>query len=151
MIDMVERMLNKQIIEQVRQVFDQLTHPVQVLLFASQSKCDYCAETQQLFQEVTEISPKLGLTVYDLDKDAAIARQYHVSDAPVAVLAGKDGDKLVDFGVRIMGIPAGHEFSSLIHDLLLVSGRDSQLSKPTREFLAGLKEPVHLQVFVTPT
>jgi alkyl hydroperoxide reductase subunit AhpF len=53
--------------------------------------------------------------------------------------------------VRYAGIPSGHEFSSLIQDLILVSGRDSGLSEQTREYLAGLKEPVHLQVFVTPT
>jgi alkyl hydroperoxide reductase subunit AhpF len=53
--------------------------------------------------------------------------------------------------VLYSGIPAGHEFGSLIHDLVLVSGRDSGLSQKARNFLAGLRKPVHLQVFVTPT
>jgi hypothetical protein len=39
----------------------------------------------------------------------------------------------------------------LIHDLVLISGRDSGLSEQTREFLSSLDKPVHLQVFVTPT
>ena len=63
----------------------------------------------------------------------------------------RDGDVRTDYGVRFAGIPSGHEFSTLIHDLILVSGRDSGLSPETRAFLKGLEKPVHLQVFVTPT
>ena len=48
-------------------------------------------------------------------------------------------------------LPADQQLSPLIQDLLLVSSRDSGLSEQTRKFLAGLKEPVYLQVFVTPT
>ena len=54
-------------------------------------------------------------------------------------------------GIRYAGIPSGHEFSSLIHDLILVSGRDSGLGQETRNFLKSLDSPVLLQVFVTPT
>ena len=34
----------------------------------------------------------------------------------LALLAGK-GDALTDYGIRYYGIPAGHEFNSLVHDL----------------------------------
>jgi glutaredoxin-like protein len=57
----------------------------------------------------------------------------------------------VDFGIRYLGIPSGHEFSSLIQDILIISSRDSGLSDSTRNFLAELSEPVLLQVFVTRT
>jgi len=71
--------------------------------------------------------------------------------APGIVIAGNEGGQITDFGVRMAGIPSGHEFSSLIQDLLLVSGRDSGLSPQTREMLKSVTEPVLLQVFVTPT
>jgi len=148
---MADRLLNDQVAGQVKQVFERLDHPVHVIMFGSQSACEYCEDTQQLLTEVTDISDKLSLEVLDLEKDQEIASKYRVDRAPGFVLLGKDGDQLVDYGVRFLGIPSGHEFSSLIHDLILVSGRDSQLSPKTREYLAGLKAPVHLQVFVTPT
>jgi alkyl hydroperoxide reductase subunit AhpF len=148
---MPERLLNEQIVGQVRQVFERLDQPVQLLYFGSEKECDSCADTLQLLQEVVEISDKLGISEFDLDKDQQVASQYGVDKVPGLVLAGKNGEDLVDYGVRFSGIPAGHEFSTLIHDLLLVSGRDSQLSPSTRQFLAELKDPVHLQVFVTPT
>lgn len=148
---MEKKLLNDSILAQVTDVFQQLTAPVEVLFFGSQTNCDLCQDTQQLVEEVVAISDKLSLSVYDLDHDAEIARQYNVDKAPTLVLAGKDGDQPVDYGVRFVGIPAGHEFSSLIHSLILVSGGDSGLSAQTRENLGKLKKPVHLQVFVTPT
>ena len=56
-----------------------------------------------------------------------------------------------DFGIRYYGIPSGYEFSSLIQDVMMVSGGDPQLSAEMVDWLAELKTPVHLQVFVTPT
>jgi glutaredoxin-like protein len=50
-----------------------------------------------------------------------------------------------------LGIPAGHEFTSLIRNILMVSSRDSGLSPETRTFLSKLDKPLHMQVFVTPT
>lgn len=145
------RLLNEEVVGQVKEVFQQLQSPVEVLFFGSQQDCEYCDDTLRLIQEVTSLSDKLGLRVYDLEQDAALASQYKVDKAPSIVLAGRDGDQLLDYGVRFAGIPSGHEFSSLIHTLILVSGRDSQLDPKTRQFLAGLDKPVLLQVFVTPT
>lgn len=148
---MQQRLLNDEVLGQVNQVFEQLREPVEVLFFGKKEDCEYCDDTLQLIQEVVDLSDKLGLQVYDLEEDAGIAQQYKVDKAPGLVLLGRDGDQLLDYGVRFAGIPSGHEFSSLIHDLVLVSGRDSGLGQETRDFLQGLTEPVHLQVFVTPT
>jgi alkyl hydroperoxide reductase subunit AhpF len=144
-------LLNDSIKTQVRQALEQLKEPVQILVFTSRENCDYCAGTRQLAEEVAALSDKLGVSVHDLQADAETARQYRVAQAPSLVLAAKDGETLTDKGIRFTGIPAGHEFTSLIQGLLIVSSRDSGLKPQTREFLQGLKEPLHLQVFVTPT
>jgi glutaredoxin-like protein len=148
---MENKLLNQEILAQLKEIFTQLKQPVQVLFFGKQTDCEYCNETLQLTQEVVALSDKLSLDVYDLDKNAQLAAQYNVDKAPALVLVGKDGDQVVDYGIRFFGIPSGHEFSSLIHSLILVSGRDSGLSLQTRQMLSALKKPVHLQVFVTPT
>jgi glutaredoxin-like protein len=148
---MTEKLLNAEVAGQVEEVFAQLSEPVQVLFFGDESGEGYSAETRQLLEEVTALSDKLSLTVYDFQADAGLAAQYRVDKAPSFVIAGRDGEQILDYGIRYAGIPAGHEFSSLIHDLIQVSNRDSGLSPETREFLQGLDQPVHLQVFVTPT
>ena len=149
---MGSNLLNEQVINQIKTVFDsQLNQAVEVLFFGQQQDCDYCDDTRRLLEEVVAISPKLGLRSYDLDKDAEIARQYGVDKAPTLILTARNGDDLTDYGVHFSGIPSGHEFSSLIQSMILVSGRDSGLSEKTRLALKNLNKPVTLQVYVTPT
>lgn len=148
---MAEKLLNENIVSQIREVFEQLEKPVEVMFFGSKSDCEYCDDTLQLASEVVGISDKLSLKEYDIDADAELARQYNLDKVPGLVIAARDGDQLTDYGVRLAGIPSGHEFSTLIHDLVLISSRESGLSQETRQFLQDLKQPVLLQVFVTPT
>ena len=148
---MTTKLLDEEVANQVREVFNQMQEPVEVLFFGEKEDCQYCDDTLQLIQEVVALSDKLGIATYDLDDDAKLARQYNVDKAPGLVMLGRDGEQLLDYGIRYAGIPSGHEFSSLINDLVLVSGRDSGLDQSTRDFLAGLTEPVVLQVYVTPT
>ena len=145
-------LLNDDIIKQIREVFDDgLKNPVHVMFFGSKENCQYCDETRQLAEEVTTISDLLSIELYDIDADADLAEKYNVDKAPGLVIAAKEGDQITDFGVRLAGIPSGHEFTSLIQDIVLVSNRDSGLNPQTREFLKGLDKPILLQVFVTPT
>jgi glutaredoxin-like protein len=145
------KVLDEQIVKQIKQVFDGIEQSVQVLLFRSNDNCDYCDETQQLLEEVTALHDKIELSVYDLSTDQVIARQYNVSKAPGIVIAAKDDADVKNLGIQFSGIPSGHEFSTLINDILIVSKRDSGLDLKTREFLKGLDKPLSLQVFVTPT
>jgi alkyl hydroperoxide reductase subunit AhpF len=148
----METLLPDTIITQLREVFEKLDQPVQVLLFVSKDNCPGCEPTQQLLGEVIALSEKLSLSVHDLDEEPDLARLYRVEGkAPAIVMAGRDGDQIIDFGIRYLGIPSGHEFNTLIQDLMLVSGRDSGLSAQTRSYLKGLTKPLHLEVFVTPT
>jgi glutaredoxin-like protein len=148
---MGESLLSKEVTDQLREVFAGLEHPVEVLVFNRKDDCQFCTDNSQLVKEVIALSDKLGMREYDLDEDKEIVQAYKVDKAPGLVITAKDGDVLTDYGIRFAGIPSGHEFSSLIHDLLLVSRRDSGLEKQTRDVLSKLEKPIHLQVFVTPT
>lgn len=147
----MEKLLNEQTVSQIKEAFEQMKEPVQILFFGSTENCDYCADARQLLEEVVAIDEKLGMSVYDLQADAAVAGKFNIDKAPGVVIAAKDGDQITDFGIQYSGIPSGHEFGTLINDIILVSGRDSGLSAETREFLKNLEKPLHMQVFVTPT
>ena len=144
-------LLNETIRQQVRDALKGMKEPVKILFFGSQKNCAACDDTRQLVEEVTALSDKLNLSIQDVDIDAVSTSQYHIDKTPGLVIAAVEGDKIVDYGIQLSGIPAGHEFTTLIQDILLVSGRDSGLSEATRATLKSLKNPVHLQVFVTPT
>lgn len=145
------KVLDNQIVKQIKQVFEGIEQPVQVLLFGSKDNCDYCNETQQLLEEVTALHDQIELSVYDLNEHQEVATRYNITNAPGIVIAAKDDAGVKNLGIQFSGIPSGHEFSTLINDILIVSKRDSGLDAKTREFLKNLDKPVHLQVFVTPT
>lgn len=143
-------LLNNEVIDQVKEAFQDLEEPVHVLFFDS-SNCQYCQDTKQLVEEVAAISELITIEEYHLEEDPEAAERYNIDKAPGLVIASQDGDQITDYGIRYAGIPSGHEFSSLIQDLLIVSSKQAGLSPETMEFLQDLEEPVHLQVFVTPT
>ena len=148
----MEKLLSESIVTQVRDVLQQLKHPVQLMLFVSQPQAEASSITRQLLEEVAALSEKLSLSVHDLDGDPDLARLYRVlGKAPALVIAAKEDGQIIDYGIRYLGVPSGHEFSTLIQDLILVAGRDSGLSQQVRSYIQGLSKPLHLQVFVTPT
>jgi alkyl hydroperoxide reductase subunit AhpF len=145
------KLLNEDVEKQIRDVFIGLKEPVHIIFFGSRENCEYCDDTRQLAEEVVTLSTKLSLDVVDFQADPNLAKQYNVNGAPALVLLAKNEDKITNHGVRLLGIPSGHEFTSFIQGIILVSSRDSGLTPPTRDFLKTIKKPVHLQVFVTPT
>ena len=147
----MEKFLDAQVVQQLQEVFAELTGPVQLLLFRSDENCETCDATQQLLEEVAAVSDRLELKAYDLVADKGLADRFQVDKAPGVVVAASDGLDIVDLGIRFSGIPSGHEFNTLISDIVLASRRDSGLSPETREYLKGLTQPLLLQVFVTPT
>jgi len=147
----MEKVLNGQIVKQIEGAFAEMKEPVQVLFFGSRENCDYCSETRQLLEEVTALNDRIELSVYDMQEDPDIAEQFNVTNAPGIVIAARDNAEVTNLGIQFSGIPSGHEFSTLINDILIVSRRESGLDEKTRGFLKNLSQPLHLQVFVTPT
>jgi glutaredoxin-like protein len=147
----MEKVLNDQIIKQITEAFAEVKEPVQVLYFGSKDQCEYCNETKQLLEEVIALNDKLELSVYDMQEHKDVASKFNVTHAPGIVIAAKDGAEITNLGIQFSGIPSGHEFSTLINDIVIVSRRESGLNEKTREFLKNLDKPLHLQVFVTPT
>ena len=147
----MDRLLDDQVLKQLDEAFAQLKEPVRIFLFTSGEPCDNCEITRQLLNEVVATHNQLSLSVHDMQMDGELAHQYHVDKAPAIVIAAKDGGEISNLGVQFSGVPSGHEFATLINDILLVSNRDSGLSPAVREFLKNLNQPLLLQVFVTPT
>ena len=147
----MEKLLNEEIIGQIKQAFADLSNSVQILFFGSQENCECCEQTRQLVTEIAAIDSRLSLSIHDLQADSALAAQYRVDKAPAIVIASKNGEQVVDLGVQFAGIPSGYEFNTLITDILLASKQTTTLSEATRAYLKKLTAPLLLQVFVTPT
>ena len=108
-------------------------------------ECRYCGETQQLMEEVTSLSPKLHLDIYDYYNNPEDAQAMGVERIP-AIILGANGQS----NAKFYGIPLGYEFATLIEDIIILAKGQSPLKLDTRKKLRKLKEKVHIQVFVTP-
>jgi glutaredoxin-like protein len=129
----------------------ELKGEVKILFFGSKKKeeCEYCDLTEQILQELAETSNKITIESHDFDDEEALAKKYNVEMVP-AILMLDSADK--DMRIRYYGIPSGYEFSSLIEDVIATSKNGTvELSPDTIKKLENIKEPLKLQVFVTPT
>ncbi len=132
----------------IRERFAGLVNPVVVQYFESSLNCPMCSEVKMLLQELTNLSDLLSLEVCNIYADEARAKAAQVDKTPTIILTD---DTRKDYGVRYHGAPSGYEFAALLEDILMVSKGDSGLQQVTRDKLASLANPVHLEVFVTPT
>ncbi len=137
----------------------QMTNPVKLIFFTQALDCEYCPVTKQVLEEIASLSEKIQLETFNYAIDKEQVTKYGIARIPaVAVVrvetVSSDGVTETmdhDYGIRFYGIPAGYEFAALVGDILDVSAGDSGLSPQSKAALAELKEPLHLQVFTTPT
>ncbi len=129
---------------EIEKLFGELTNDVKLVMFTQDHECEYCKSVHDLLTELSELSGKLNLEVYDFVKDAEKVKQYQIDKIPALVVEGEK-----DYGIRFYGVPGGYEFASLIEDILDVSRRDPGLPPVILEGLAKIDKPVHLQAMVT--
>ena len=138
--------LSEEIRHRLQEELKGLSRKVKLVVFTQEFECEYCRENTALAQEAASLSDKVDIEVYNFVLDKEAVERYKVDKIPAIVVEGGK-----DYGIRFYGVPAGYEFTSLIEAIKAVSAGDSGLAPETKEALKGLKEPVHLQVFVTPT
>jgi len=130
----------------VRKRLEEMKGPVKLIHFTQELNLEYGREAKELLQDVADASDKLSLEVHNflLEKDKAA--EYGVDKVPATVV--RNGR---DYGIRYYGLPAGYEFATLLDAILSVSKTEPGLTPETVEKLGKLTQPVHLEVFVTPT
>ena len=139
-------LLSQEIADQVKQELADVAGPVRLVVFTQEFECEFCQETRQLVEEVAELSDQLTAEVYNFVVDEAKVKELGVDKIPAIAVIGAE-----DYGVRFYGIPSGYEFTSLLYAIRMVAAGEPELSEETMRFLADVSEPVHVQVFVTPT
>jgi len=139
-------LLDKRTAEQVKQELTGLTSHVQLIVFTQQFECTYCAENRQLAEEIAQLSDLVDIEVNNFVTDKGKAEELNIDKIPAIAVVGSE-----DYGIRFYGIPAGYEFTSLLHAIKNVGTGTLSLEEETLDFLKTITRPVHLQVFVTPT
>ena len=132
---------------QLRQEFESLTGAVRLAVFSQALADPESEQVRRLVEELAALDPKITALSYNFVLDTEKVAALSVKRIPAIAILGATKD----YGIRMYGLPSGYEFGSLVDAILDVSSGDSGLSAPTREALAAITRPVHLQVFSTPT
>jgi len=151
--------LNKEVREATKKKFDEeMKNEVTIFFFTQEpsrlivpeqykgQECLFCKETKQLLEEVSALSDKIELEVYDFVADKEKAQEHGIDKIPGIAISGEK-----NYGIRFFGIPSGYEYTSLLEAIIDVSRGKTDLSQKTKDTLHSLDKNIHIQVFVTPT
>jgi len=138
--------------QKLRESFGAMTSPVRLLFFTQTLGCDTCPQTRQILDELPALSDKIAIEEINIVLDSDKAKQYGIDRVPAIAIVGQDGSGAErDSKIRFLGTPAGYEFISLVHAVLLVGGSGSNLSTKSLQRIATVDKPLTMQVFTTPT
>src|SRR5690242_1950496 len=139
-------LLRDEDVVQIRERFSELVNPVKLVHFTQELNLEYGREARQLLEEVAATSDKITLEVFNFLIDKEKVAEYGIDKVPATVVHnGKN------YGIRFYGLPAGYEFANLLDAIIAVSAGQSGLSEESVGKLKAITQPVHLEVFVTPT
>jgi thioredoxin reductase (NADPH) len=124
--------------------FTELKNKVILEVFTKKGENDqFTALTIFFVKELEKISDKIEVNVHTIGDE--YSKKYNVDRAPTILI--NPGQ----YHIRYTGTPLGEEGRSFIETIILVSQKQSSLSKISKDMLAQLREPRHLRVFVTLT
>lgn len=89
---------------------------------------------------------RVGLDVFDLDLEPALARSFGVRRAPATAVLGPEGDT----GIRFYGALEEFAVTGFVAAVRLAAGVDPGLPPALRAQLGELAAPLRLEVFVSP-
>jgi len=123
-----------------------LEKDVRLVVFTQDFECEYCATNRELMEDIASLSDKIKLEVFDFEKDYDKAQKWGIDKIPATAVFG-----IREYGIRFFGLPMGYEFPALIDTIIDASRGTTRLQPAIKEKIKSIREPVHIQVFVTPT
>jgi glutaredoxin-like protein len=146
-------LLKKKDQEQIQKRFEkEMKDKVNIVLFTTEdsARCQYCQTTKDVLEEVAGLSNGLIEIEHHLyETNRELAENYGVDQVPGFVILDKD---MNNYNVIFHGAPFGHEFATLLEDLIVISnGANPPVSADVAEKLRAIDKPVKIQAFVTPT
>ncbi len=134
--------------EQLQNLLSALKDNVNIIYFTQEFECHACNDSRTFLEEISELSDKLMLTIFDFQKDKAEADRYQIDKIPAIVIVDNNNN---DTGIRFFGVPAGYEINSFISSLVEVSGARKDLPPEIAARISKINKDIHIQVFVTLT
>jgi len=143
MPDQSNDMLPEETKKVLTDTFGQLKDVVEIEVYLSKEPNQYNEATAMLLRGIAELTDKIKVRFFTLESDEA--RHKGITRSPTILISP---DR---FKISYVGAPVGEEGRTLIMAIMLVSNNGTLLSEQSLKRLSDLKEPRHIQVFVSPT
>ena len=140
-------LISEEVATQLREEFAKLKEPVRLAVFSQALADPESEQVRRLVEELAALDSRISAESYNFVLDTAKVEELDIQRIPAIAVLGAEKD----YGIRMYGLPSGYEFGSLVDAILDVSSGDSGLQEATRAALKEVAQPVHLQVFSTPT
>lgn len=125
-------MLDTGILEQLKTVYQALEN--EVTLVIARSSHETMKDLKELVTQLSSTSEKISLRESD-----------EVSEVPMLTLEYKG----VPTGVTFLGVPGGHEFTSLVLAILQTDGKGKLPDEGIRNRIRKIKGPVEIRTFIS--
>ena len=140
-------LITEDVAGQLRKEFEKLVGPVRLAVFSQALADPESEQVRRLVEEVAALDDRITAESCNFVLDTGKVEEMKIARIPAIAILGAEKD----YGIRMYGLPSGYEFGTLVDAILDVSSGASGLGEATREALKALTQPVHLQVFSTPT
>lgn len=132
----------------LKKEFEKITNNVIIEFFSTDNKdkCEQCDNIRAIMKEIMDLTDKVSLKEFNIDKDKERAEKYNIKMAPVLVFNNKDNGN-----IKFYGVPSGYEFSSLIEDIMDLGTGKIDFDEGIEDKVKAINKDVNIMVFVTPT
>jgi glutaredoxin-like protein len=143
--------LDENIRKEIQALFENLKNPVKLCVFTRKDtidipgrECPTCKDNDALIKEVAGLSDKITAEFHDHLTSDELTEKYAITQVPATLVQSEK-----DHGIRFFGVPAGHEFATLLNAIKMVSNNKTDLTPAIKEKLKLITKPIHIQVYVT--
>jgi len=143
----MEKILDKETQNKVREILEKLTEPVQILLVKNDG--EYSEIVEQLLGELKELDERIKVNIYHSDSQEINNYDIEKDLLPAMLILDNEGR---DYRIRYYGIPSGYEFTTFLQNIIAVSNKSvDSFNDENKEKLSQIDKNVRIRVFVTPT
>lgn len=127
-----------------------LPRKVRLVLFTKAGFCPSCEAAEAAAEELASLTTALHVDVIPENAEDANFRLQAFGIDRLPALALTTGGEEPDNGIRFYGLPADCLWEAFVDTIRRVAEGGAELGPHTAAYLAQLRSPLRLQVFVTP-
>ncbi|MBT8356930.1 MAG: thioredoxin-disulfide reductase [Desulfobacterales bacterium] len=143
-MDTVAGKSEKEFFEQLRAVFEKMSHEIPLYMFVDPGQDDDFIQTgRQMVRAFRELTEKITFREFPLDHE--MAKKWQVTASPTLLIAPET------YAIRWLGAPVGEEGRTFLETLILVGRRQSNLNDQARKVIQNIDEKRKVKVFVSPS